>query len=239
MIADEDLNSLADESPFILGGEAQAGHSSNTVVVLADNVIRVPAGWTGLTGKRVTVRLTEPVKPGRYIFFADPSSVGDELVVQERAHLEAGSRTTDERVAAAVREGYQRLIVRRAEAATLVALGTLGDVRSLIEGKGRPRGVPWAEAPLEVERTLKGPEKVNRATVVGPRYATRRLPRRPALHPHLHAIFFLTSPPKEATELLAHAHRESAFFLDSAADIQPPDRLALIEQALRGGKRKK
>lgn len=239
MIADDDLNSLADESPFIFGGETQPGeHASHTAIVVPDEVIRVPEGWKGLAGKRVTVRVAEPLKPGRYIFFADPWAVGTELTVQARAHLEAGSRTADERVIAAVRESYVRLIARHAEAATLVVLGTLGAVHPLTEGTGRPRGIPWADAPLEIQRVLKGAEKVTHATVVGPRYATRRLPMRPALHPGLQAIFFLSPPPPEALELLPRSHRDSAFFLAAAADIQPPDRLPIIEQALRGKRRK-
>jgi len=239
MIADETLNSLADESPFIFGGETQPGEPvSKTAVVVMDELIRVPEGWKGLAGTRATVRLTEPLAPGRYIFFADPFAVGDELVLQVRALLEAASRSVDERVTAAVHDSYLRLIARRAEAAEVVVLGTLGAVHPLTQGSGRPRGVPWAETPLEVKSVLKGPEKLKSGIVVGPRYATRHLPMRPALHPRLHAIFFLTSPPPEALELLPPKRGESVFFLATAMDIQPPDRLSSIEHALRG-KRKK
>jgi hypothetical protein len=224
MIEDEDLVSLAGQSPFIFGGEILSEDSSAVVVV--DEVIRVPEGLTGLAGSHVTVHLTHPLKRGRYIFFADPFAVGTSVSVRERAHLEGDSPESSERVLAAMRESYARLIDGRFEPAALVVLGTLGDVRALTEG--RPRGIPWAEAPLKIERTLKGPAKLHHAVVLGPRYGSRKIPAAPPLRPGLHAIFFLTHAPHEAVELSGES-RDVAFHIATSWDIQPPERLTEIE----------
>jgi hypothetical protein len=246
MTADLDLDALAGESPFIFGGEIRhdalpamttKGDDSPVAVVAVDEVIRVPHGLTGFAASRVTVHLVRSLASGRYIFFADLWAVGSGIAVRERAHLEA-SRPAYDRVAAAVQNSHTNLIEQRLEAATLAVLGTLGKVRALTQGTGRPRGIPWAEAPLVIEKVLKGPSKLQRIVVVGPRYGSRRLPSAPALRPGLHAIFFLTAATREAKELLNPADRDAAFLIATSRDIQPPEQLAEIERIL-GGKRKK
>lgn len=224
MIQDEELVSLAGQSPFIFGGEILSKESPASVTV--DEVIRVPEGLTGLAGSRVTVRLDHPLEPGRYIFFADPFAIGANLTVSERAHLEADAPESSERVLGALRESYAQLIGARFEAAALVVLGTLGEVRALTEG--RPRGIPWAEAPLRIERVLKGPAKLHHAVVLGPRYSSRKIPPAPPLRPGLRAIFFLTHAPHDALEL-SGARRDEAFHIAASWDIQPPGRLTEIE----------
>lgn len=246
MKAEKDVDLLAGEAPFIFGGEIrreaattkeERDEGAETASVTVDEVIRAPAGLTGLSGSVVTVRLLRPLSPGRYIFFAEPWVVGKGLTVQERGHVESSSRSL-ERVNEAVQDSYMQLLRNRFEEATLVALGTLGEVRNLVEGAGRPRGVPWAVAPLEIERVLKGPERQHRAMVVGPRYASRHLPIAPPLHPGLRAIFFLTAPPREGIDLLSASERNAAFHIATSRDIQSPDGLAAIERLL-GVKRKK
>jgi hypothetical protein len=81
-------------------------------------------------------------------------------------------------------------------------------------------------APLEIDRLLKGPEKQHRVMVVGPRYASRRLASAPPLRPGLHAIFFLTTPPREGFDLLSASERNAAFHIVTSRDIQPPDAVA-------------
>jgi hypothetical protein len=232
MIDDAELELLAGQAPFIFGGEILSEASPAAVAV--DEVIRVPEGLTGFAGSRVTVHLDRPLAPGRYIFFADPLSVGGGLAVHARGHLEGKSREASERVIAAVRGSYAHAIAERLEAATLVVLGTLGAVRPMTEG--RPRGIPWAVAPLEIERVLKGPAKVRHAVVVGPRYGSRHLPAAPPLRPGLHAIFFLARPPHDAPESAAEGH-EAAFHIATSRDIQPPDRLAEIEHLAGKGRK--
>ena len=241
-----DLVPIAEASAFIFSGSIAFPRSPTapilsvdapTVVVSVDDVIKAPPGLRGFAGSDVTVRLLHPLAAGRYVFFADPLVVGGGIAVSERAHLDA-SRSAVERVAAAVQQSHKDLIARRLDAATLVALGTLGEVRSLIEGSERPRGVPWAEAPLEIETVAKGSAKNGRVVVVGPRYGSRHLPSAPPLRPGLHALFFLTSPPHEAMERLNPADRHSVFFIATSADIQPPEHLEAIER-VPGGKPKK
>jgi hypothetical protein len=90
MKAEKDVDLLAGESPYIFGGEIrpeakaekeESGEGAETAAVTVDEVIRVPAGLTGLSGKVVRVRLLRPLSPGRYIFFAEPWAVGKELTV--------------------------------------------------------------------------------------------------------------------------------------------------------------
>jgi hypothetical protein len=232
MIDDAELELQAGQAPFIFGGEILSEGSSAAVAV--DEVIRVPEGLTGFAGSRVTVHLERPLKPGRYIFFADPFSVGGGLAVRERAHLEGASREVSERVIKAVHGSYSNAIAERMEAAALVVLGRLGDVRPLTEG--RPRGVPWAVAPLEIERVLKGPGKTRHAVVVGPRYGSRHLPAAPPLRPGLHAIFFLTHAPHDVPKSAAEGH-DAAYHIATSRDIQPPERLAEIEHIAGKGRK--
>ncbi len=230
MIDDDVLVRLAGESPFIFGGEVLSEDASAGVAV--DEVIRVPEGMTGFAGSRVTVLLEQPLSRGRYIFFADPYSVGGTVAVRERAHV-AGDDA--ERVREALRASYAALMEERFDKAVLVVLGRLGEVRALTEG--RPRGIPWAMSPLETERVLKGPARLHHAVVLGPRYGSRRLPPAPPLRAGLRAIFFLTHAPHEALEMLGEG-REGAFHIATSWDIQPPERLEEIEK-IAGKERKR
>jgi hypothetical protein len=202
-----------------------------TVVVTVEDVIKAPLGLRGLAGREVTVQLLHPLEAGRYVFFADPLAVGDGIALKERAHFDA---SVNKQAAEAVERGYAALIARRTEAAFLVALGTVGTVRPLLtptEARGR---VPWAAAPLEIERVLKGRGKPRRVTLVGPVRASKRLPQAPALRAGLHAIFFLQHPPQEAIDLLPEDERQAAAFIAGTSDIQPRERLETILQIIKG-----
>ena len=227
---DDALVRLAGQSPFIFGGEVLSEEASAGVAV--DDVLRVPEGMTGFAGSRVTVMLERPLRRGRYIFFADPYAVGGSVTVRERGHVDGDDA---ERVREALRESYANLIEERFEGSVLVVLGRLGEVRALTEG--RPRGIPWAVAPLEIERVLKGQGKAHHVLVLGPRYGSRRLPPAPPLRAGLRAIFFLTHAPHEALEMLGEG-REGAFHIATSRDIQPPERLEEIEK-IAGKERKR
>ena len=230
MMDDDALVRLAGQSPFIFGGEILSEEAHAGVAV--DEVIRVPEGMTGFAGSRVTVLLERPLSRGRYIFFADPYSVGGSIAVRERGHLDGDD---GERVREALRASYEGRMEDRFEAAVLVVLGRMGEVRALTEG--RPRGIPWAVATLEMERVLKGPAKQHHVLVLGPRYGSRRLPPAPPLRAGLRAIFFLTHAPHEAMELVGEG-REGAFHIATSWDIQPPERLEEIEK-IAGKERKR
>jgi hypothetical protein len=237
-----DLVPVADASAFIFTGSiARAGTSTisvlpvdaATVVVSVEDVIKAPLGLRGLAGREVTVQLLHPLAAGKYVFFADPLAVGSGIAVKERAHLEgtAGAQTE---ATEAVERGYAALIVRRAEAAFLVALGKVGTVRPLFTPAEQRKHVPWALAPFEIERVLKGKEKLRQVTLLGPHRGSKRLPRAPALRAGLRAILFLHHPPAEATESVPENERRGIAFIAEPSDIQPPDRLETIVQIING-----
>jgi hypothetical protein len=237
MAVDSNLNALADSSPFIFTGYIERVGAStvpviladaNTVVVLVEDVTRAPIGLPSFAGGRVTVRLLEPLAAGRYVFFADPWAVGGGLAVKERAHLDATAQTVSEQVAAAAENGYAERMAPGIRTARLVALGTIGAVRSLYPPGERPRGAPWALAPLEIERVLKGDVNSRRVVLVGPRYASRWVPLVPPLRPGLRAIFILRLPPPQAIAAVPEGEREGLLFLAAASDIQPEQRVTTI-----------
>jgi hypothetical protein len=237
MPSSDDLVPVADASAFIFTGSiVRAGASTvpvlpvdaATVVVSVEDVIKAPPGLR-FVGREVTVQLRHPLAPGHYVFFADPLAVGGGIAVKEREHLDAAARAQAE---AAVERGYAALIVRRAEAAFLVALGTIGEVRPLltpVEAYGR---VQWASAPFQIERVLKGGRKLRHLTLVGPSLIAKRLPRTPVLRAGVRAILFLQHPPQDAIELVPEDERQTAAFIAETSDIQPSDRLASIERIL-------
>ena len=81
---------------------------------------------------------------------------------------------------------------------------------------------------------LKG-RKAKHIALVGPNPASKRLPRAPALRAGIRAIFILQHPPQEALELLGEDSRQSVGFAADTFDIQPPERLDLIERTLGHG----
>jgi hypothetical protein len=233
----EDLVPIADESAFIFTGSiTRAGASTvpvlpvdaATAVVSVDDVLKAPQGLR-FAGREVTVQLLHPLAAGQYVFFADPWAVGGGIAVKERAHLDAGARADAE---AALERGYNALIARRAEAANLVALGTVGALRRLFPPAERRGRVPWALALFEIERVLKGRGKLRRVTLVGPMHASKRIPRTPVLREGQRAILFLQRPPQEAIDVLPDEERQAAAFIAETPDIQPPDRLAAIERII-------
>jgi len=239
----EELVPLADASAFIFTGSiARVGASTlpavpadaETAVVSVEEVIKIPLGLRAFAGREVTVQLLRPLEEGRYVFFADPMSVGNGIAVRERAHFDATERA---RAAEAVERGYAELIERRAREAFLVALGTIGAVRPLLTPAERRGRVPWGLAPFEIERVLKGERefkgrKARRVTLVGPIGASKRLPRTPALRAGLHAILFLQRPPDDALALMPEDERQAAAFIADTSDIQPPERLETIMHIL-------
>jgi hypothetical protein len=135
-----DLDALADASPFVFVGSvtrsgASAMHTvqadSSTAVVRVEEALRTPAGFANLAGQEVTVRLLAPLTTGQYLFFADLLAVGEGIAVQERAHLDASVEFARSDVGGAIARGYAARIRPRISAATVVALGTVGQVRAL------------------------------------------------------------------------------------------------------------
>jgi hypothetical protein len=243
-MADSVIDRRATSSPYIFSGViGRMGASTvpsvpvdaNTAIVAVDDVARAPPGLSSFAGREVTVQLLEPLGPGRYVFFAEPMAIGGGIAVRERAHLEAPAQAAvREQVTSMIESDYAAAAGERLVGATLVALGTIGEVRSLNAEDEREEGVPWAEAPLRVERVLKGDASLTEVNLVGPRYATSRLPRTPPLRPHLRAIFFLRAPPPEAEESLSRSRGPGPlFFIADTQDVHPAERLATLEALLR------
>jgi hypothetical protein len=231
-----DLVPIANASAFIFTGSITRTGASTvpvhpvdvaTVVVSVEEVIKAPLGLRSLAGREVTVQLQHALAAGRYVFFADPLAIGAGIVVKEQAHLEATAGAKAE-AAEAVERGYAEKIAPRAQAAFLVAQGTVGEVRPLLSPAERRGRVPWAMAPFEVERILKGKGKPRHVTLLGPLHASKYLPEAPALRAGLHAILFLQRPPQDAIKHLPEDERQAAAFLATTSDIQPPDQLEAI-----------
>lgn len=227
---------LADSSVFIFVGSIGPGPTrteapAGRYPVSVDQVIKAPLGLRGSLKGIVTVQMSQLAPPGRYVFFADPVSVGADITLKERAHLEAAML---EQVVAAVTEGYVARLEPRLQAAFIVALGVVGEVRHLTKPAERRGRVPWAYAPFEIERVLKG-RKTKHIALVGPNPASKRLYRAPALRAGTRAIFILQHPPQEALDLLREESRQSVGFAADTFDIQPPERLDLIERTLGHG----
>ncbi len=227
MASIDDLASIANSSAFIFtasvrGPSGAATHTDHpTVTVLVRDVIKAPAGMRGLVGREVTVHLRDALPEGHYVLFADPVSVGGTITVRETAHLDAEQRGDAE---AAMERGYAALLTPRLEAASLVALGTIGDVTPVFPPSERRGRVPWALARFDIERVLKGPRARRHLTLIGPSPASKNLPRAPALRAGLHAILLLQRPPEEAMEHIPSGERQAAGFIAETSDIQPPDR---------------
>lgn len=233
MASIDELASIANSSAFIftadVTGSARAATEAEerTVTVVIRDVIKAPVGMGGLVGREVTVHLRGPLSEGLYVFFADLVSVGDTITVRETAHLDAEQRDDAE---AAVERGYAARLAPRLEAAWLVALGTIGEVVPVFPPSERRGRVPWALAPFDIERVLKGPRARRHLTLIGPSPASKHLPRSPALRAGVHAILLLQRPPEEAMEHVPSGERQASGFIADTSDIQPPER---AEQLVR------
>jgi hypothetical protein len=237
-----DLVPIANASAFIFTGSITRTSASTvpvhpvdvaTVVVSVEEVIKAPLGLRGLVGREVTVQLQHALAGGRYVFFADPLAIGAGIVVKEQAHLEATAGAKAE-AAAAVERGYAAKIEPHVRVAFLVALGTVGAVRPLLSPAERRGRVPWAMAPFEIERVLKGKGKPRHVTLLGPLHASKYLPEAPALRAGLHAILILQRPPQDAIKHLPEDERQAAALIATTSDIQPPDHLEAILQITSG-----
>jgi hypothetical protein len=232
MSSDETLASIADSSAFVFiadvaGSQARTQDRSMTVTVRA--VLKAPAGMSGLDGREVIVQLDQPLSARRYVFFTDLVAAGGTLIVRETAHLDAELRDDAE---AAVAQGYAARLGPRLEAAWVVALGTVGDVAAVFSPAEQAGRVPWALAPFDIERSLKGSRSRRHLTLIGPSSVSKRLPRSPALRTGLHAVFLLQRPPDEAMEHIPSGDRQAAGFIAETSDIQPPERAEQIARIL-------
>ena len=220
----DELASIANSSAFIFTANISgaATHTdARTVTASVRDVIKAPAGMRGLVGRELTVHLRAPLSEGHYVFFADPVSLGGTITVRETAHLDETQRGDAE---AAMERGYAERLTPRLEAASLVALGTIGDVTPVFPPSERRGRVPWALARFDIERVLKGPGSRRHVTLIGPSPASKNLPRAPALRAGVNAILLLQRPPEEAMEHIPNGQRRAAGFIAETSDIQPPDR---------------
>jgi hypothetical protein len=236
----DEFASIANSSAFIFtatisgpaGGATHADH--RTVTVSVRDVIKAPAGMRGLVGREVTVHLRDPLSEGQYVLFADPVSIGGTITVRETAHLDEKQRGEAE---AAMERGYAERLTPRLEAASLVALGTIGDVTPVFPPSERRGRVPWALARFDIERVLNGPRSRRYLTLIGPSPASKHLPQAPALRTGVHAILLLQRPPEEAMEHIPNRERQAAGFIAETSDIQPPDRAEDLVRILRAAGR--
>ncbi len=239
-----DLDAQADAAPFVFIGsvvrsDASTVHTvqadSSTAVVTIEEALRTPSGFTNLNGREVTVRLLAPLEPGVYVFFADPLAVGEGIAVQERAHLDASTESARAEVSEAMERGYAARIRPRIDAATVVALGVVGQVGPLTAvSQQDDDSVAWGTAPLQIEQLLKGARRPGGVVLIGPLAPTRRFPRTPTLRPGRRAVMMLHSPPPEAIELIPARNRRTTFFIADTDDIQPPGRLEQIARIIGG-----
>ena len=227
MALTDELASIANSSAFIFTAniigpaDTPTNIDDRAVTVLVRDVIKAPLGMRGLVGREVTVNLRHPLPERDYVLFADPVSLGGTITVRETAHLDAEQRGDAE---AAVERGYADRLTPRLDAAWLVGLGTIGDVTAVFPPSERRGRVPWALAPFDIERLLKGPRGRRHLTLIGPSPASKNLPRAPALRAGVHAILLLQRPPEEAMEHIPRGERQAAGFIAETSDIQPPDR---------------
>jgi hypothetical protein len=245
MPSPDELVSFADASAFIFSGSivragastvATVPASAATVVVSVEEVIKAPPGLRGFPGSEVTVQLRHPLEGSNYVFFADPMAIGAGIAVREVTHLE-GTAESRREATGAVERGYAVMITRRAETAVVIALGTIGPITHLLPPAERRIRGPWATAPLEVERMIKGGKRNRRVSLIGPNPPWKRLTRTPGLRAGVRAILFLHHPPSEATELLAEEERAGALFIPDTSDVQPSDRLETITQILKNAEK--
>jgi hypothetical protein len=231
----DDLALIADTSAFIFTGSIIRPAASTpladarTVVVSVKDVIKVPLGMRGFAGSEVTVHLSHPLTEGHFVFFADLVAVGGAIAVKERVHLDANERGDAEE---AVERGYAARMAPRLNAASLVALGTVGVVTPVFPPSERRGRVPWALARFDIERVLKGARSRRHVTLIGPVPASKHLPRAPALRAGLHAILLLQRPPEEAMEHIPNDERPAAGFIAETSDLQPPDRAEPLARIL-------
>ena len=236
----DDLAVLADTSAFIFTGSITRASASTvpglpveatTVLVSVEDAIKIPAGLRSFAGREVTVQLRHPLATGHYVFFADPLAVGEGIAVKERAHLDGRER-------GGVGGSEPRLCCPDDAAPGGGIPGGVGH-----RGRSPPSpltcgpargGVPWAVAPFEIERVLKGKGKLRHVTLIGPLHASKLLPRAPALRAGLHAILILQRPPQEAIECVADDERQAMAFIADTSDIQPPERIATLERIISG-----
>ena len=239
MTSDDELASIAHSSAFIFTADiiGQAGTATDTgeqtVTAVVRDVMKAPAGLRGLVGREVTVHLRHPLSEGTYVLFADPVSFGSSIAVRETAHVDAEQRGDAE---SAAESGYAARLAPRLEAASLVALGTIGNVTPVFPPSERRQRVPWALARFDIERVLKGPRARRRMTLIGPSPASKHLPQAPALRAGVHAILLLQRPPEEAMEHIPRGERQTAGFIAETSDIQPPQRAEQLARILSAGR---
>jgi hypothetical protein len=221
---------IANASAFIftaeIGEERTAEDSERrtddrTATAVVRDVLKAPDGMRGLAGREVTVQLSDPLREGSYVIFANPVSVGSTIAVRETAHLDEEQRGEAE---AAIERGYAERLGPRLEAAWLVALGTIGEVTPVFAPEERRGRVPWALARFDVDQVLKGPRSRRRVTLIGPSPASKHLPQAPALRAGVHAVLLLQRPPEDAIEHIPKGERQAAGFIAETSDIEPPER---------------
>jgi hypothetical protein len=151
-----------------------------TAIVRVDEVISTPEAVGDVTGREITVRLSDPRglrRGSRHLFVATSLQFGDQIAVTELAHLPVPRRVERQVRGAVLDQKLRQLdeaLEERLRLATTVVYGVVLRVESAVPDPGGPPETLGEAAPgfraaeLRAWRTLKGRPDEEKPRVIFP-----------------------------------------------------------------------
>ena len=230
LVASSSVIVRATVSQLRASSEPTVSANERLIIAQVDVVLRAGPALGSLAGRAVTVELApnHGMSVGeRAVFFTNGLAYGTQVVLREEGHCAATAQNEKE-VTAAIEGLPLRQLESRLQAADLVIVGTVRDVRP--SGIREPisfHSPKWMRAEVHVANSLKGRRGHDEVAVLFPSARDVRWAHAPRFHERDEGIFLLHrgvakwGAPADALTALDHA------------DFQPTDALSRIRSLLR------
>lgn len=253
-----ELLSAARAAPFVFFGtvrkaggsnvELLAGDEHRSAVVHVDDVLTSPEAIGDISGREVTLQLSEgraPARGSRHLFMATSLQFGAEIALRETARVPRGRIEQELRRAIADEKLREQdvALAARLEAAAAVVYGVVLGIEQIdaeAAGAPEPHGEAkpgWRAARLKVWRTLKGDAGEGEPRVVFPFPRTQKWSEVPLFVEGVEGIWILqpASGQTIAAGKVAVPAAAGGFTALDPLDFQAPGLIARIDALLAGG----
>ncbi len=237
------VSNLTSKSGYIFVGRVRQIHAATpsvplepgTAIVLVERVLDGTKEIGDLKGKEVTVRLLPEERVQRgvpLVFFTYGYSFGKSVGLAEVGSLPAVDIDT---LAGQIREARQMFadepLQKRLQQAALVVVGTAGEPKPTEETKlpEKDEHDPlWWEAPLKVEKVLKGNPPGESLSILFARNTDYRWFRSPKIHAGERAIYLLHLDQDRERGIAP-----KGYFVVDPSDVVPVEDVARVERLLK------
>ena len=203
--------------------------TQKTGIVVVNEVLRLPPGLGGLSGRAVTVQFKGRPSVSRgqnLLIFAQGWLYGASIALKEYGHFRA-SASLQRKVIETEQKLQKRLLRERIVRAEVIVTGRVKEVRSLSHREqSRKEKAQWEEVVLEITSWEKPTPKRTAIRMVSPVKSNRRFPRARIIRPAQEGIWMLRG-------ITAKTLQGKVYVAEDVHDFQPLEKLEMVRSLIQ------